>query len=45
LAVAKAINPEIRAFGGMMVTDHTKSTAMVTAAARKSENPRLRRPR
>ncbi|WP_420139046.1 DUF4142 domain-containing protein [Sphingomonas sp.] len=29
-------NPEVRRFASMMVTDHTKSTAMVTSAARRS---------
>jgi putative membrane protein len=39
LAAAKATNPDIRTFGALMVTDHTKSTAMVTTAARKRGIP------
>jgi putative membrane protein len=34
LALAQAMNPDVRAFGGMMVTDHAKSTALVVAAAK-----------
>jgi putative membrane protein len=39
LAATKAASPRIREFGSRMVTDHTKSTAMVIAAAKKSGLP------
>jgi putative membrane protein len=34
LAATQALSPDVRAFGSMMVTDHTKSTALVVAAAK-----------
>jgi putative membrane protein len=39
LAAAKALSPALRSFGSQMVTDHTKSTAMVIAAAKKRGIP------
>jgi putative membrane protein len=39
LAATKAMSPDIKKFGGQMVTDHNKSTAMVIAAAKKSGLP------
>jgi putative membrane protein len=39
LAVSKAMSPDVKKFGAQMVTDHTKSTAMVMAAAKESGLP------
>jgi putative membrane protein len=39
LAATKATSADIKNFGNQMVTDHTKSTAMVMAAAKKSGLP------
>jgi putative membrane protein len=39
LASSKATSADLRKFGAQMVTDHTKSTAMVVAAAKKSGRP------
>ena len=39
LARSKAMSPSLKTFGGKMVTDHTKSTQMVMAAAKKSGLP------
>ena len=39
LAASKAMSPDIKKFGAQMVTDHTKSTQIVVAAAKKSGLP------
>jgi putative membrane protein len=39
LASTKAQSSDVKAFGAQMVTDHTKSTQMVMAAAKKSGKP------
>jgi putative membrane protein len=39
LAASKATSPDIKSFGQKMVTEHTQSTQMVMAAAKKSGLP------
>jgi putative membrane protein len=39
LAASTAMSPGVKKFGAQMVTDHTKSTQMVMAAAKKSGLP------
>lgn len=39
LAASKAMSPDVKKFGNHMVTDHTKSSQMVMAAAKKSGMP------